>query len=223
MKLECTDSRFEVRPVHPSEFEIIYDLVDSAFGEKRDRRSYDWIYRDNPCGIARCLILIEKSSGDPVWVSGVWPWPTARGTSELLGSVSGDLATAPHLQRKYIFGLTWPFFREHPYYTREVLYGWPNSKTVNWLKNKIKRTDALIGPFPRFIFYLRSRSRTRLARRGWPPALAGVAGVALDGWQALLRSGSDMGDLRVEESIDPIAVEKDASARSFGPRCGAAR
>ena len=52
MKVECTDSRFEVRPVHPSEFEIIYDLVDSAFGEKRDRRSYDWIYRDNPCGIA---------------------------------------------------------------------------------------------------------------------------------------------------------------------------
>lgn len=64
MKVECTDSRFEVRPVHPSEFEIIYDLVDSAFGEKRDRRSYDWIYRDNPCGIARCLILIEKSSGE---------------------------------------------------------------------------------------------------------------------------------------------------------------
>ena len=44
------DDRFEVRRAAPQEYERIYDLVDLAFGRKRPRELYDWLYRENPSG-----------------------------------------------------------------------------------------------------------------------------------------------------------------------------
>ncbi|HEB89982.1 MAG TPA: hypothetical protein ENI85_10460, partial [Deltaproteobacteria bacterium] len=39
------DPRFLVRRATPDDFERIYDLVDAAFGRRRSREQYDWLYR----------------------------------------------------------------------------------------------------------------------------------------------------------------------------------
>ena len=47
------DSPFLVRRAAPSEFERVYDTVDAAFGRKRPRALYDWLYKQNSGGTAR--------------------------------------------------------------------------------------------------------------------------------------------------------------------------
>ena len=54
------DPRFEVRRAEDHEYELVYDCVDAAFGKKRPRAVYDWLYRDNPYGRAQCWITIEQ-------------------------------------------------------------------------------------------------------------------------------------------------------------------
>ena len=47
--LTCTDPRVEVRRVSEGEFERVYECVDAAFGTKRPRAAYDWLYRRKAC------------------------------------------------------------------------------------------------------------------------------------------------------------------------------
>ena len=58
-QLESMHPRFDVRRAVPAEFDSIYDLVNDAFGFKRSRARYDWIYRRNPYGTARCWVSIR--------------------------------------------------------------------------------------------------------------------------------------------------------------------
>jgi len=60
------DPRFEVRRARPEDFEAIFDLVDDVFDMKRPRAQYDWLYRRNPYGLARCWITLGKETRKPV-------------------------------------------------------------------------------------------------------------------------------------------------------------
>jgi len=78
-------SPFEVRRARPEEFERIYDTVDAAFGRKRPRELFDWLYVRNPGGIARCWIVVERETGTILKTGAGFPWPILRGGPASLG------------------------------------------------------------------------------------------------------------------------------------------
>ena len=73
------DPRLEVRRARPEDFDAIFDLVDEVFGTKRTRACYDWLYRRNPNGVARCWITVDKETRKIVASTSDFPWPTAIG------------------------------------------------------------------------------------------------------------------------------------------------
>ncbi len=93
---------------------MIYDLVDAAFGVKRSPAVYDWLYRRNPYGTARCWVAFDRSSGRLLSSLAGWPWPMARGTQAREGLLWGDWATAPGMQRQGISLWVEKLRRSHP-------------------------------------------------------------------------------------------------------------
>ena len=57
------DSPFTIRPARPEDFETVYETVDAAFGKKRPRALYDWLYCRNPMGLARVWLQFERETG----------------------------------------------------------------------------------------------------------------------------------------------------------------
>lgn len=192
------DARYDVRRALLSEFDAIYDLVDEAFGVKRSRAQYDWIYRKNPYGLARCWIVIEKATGKLVSSGADYPWPAAQGGTRLPGFVTGDSAVAGHLQRQGIETLRSDVRRTHPWLDQCIHFGWPNLKSVGRIRGH-GFARKLVGPIPRVVLYLHAGAR--LARRGWPRLLAGCVGAPIDAWAAMLRGSSNVpsGELRIAE------------------------
>jgi hypothetical protein len=94
VEVASSDPRFEVRRARPEEFERVYDVVDAAFGKKRSRAHYDWLYRANPFGRARCWIVIERATGAILKTGAGFPWPIWRGSEALKGALSGDSCAA---------------------------------------------------------------------------------------------------------------------------------
>jgi hypothetical protein len=128
---ESSDPRFEVGRLRPSEFEAVYDLLDEAFGQrKRPRAVYDWLYRENPSGPARCSVVFEKRSGRMINTRGYWPWPMARGSEPVNGLLSGDQGTARDWQRQGAAGVQRRAWFLHPICRTETVIGWPNPKSL---------------------------------------------------------------------------------------------
>ncbi|HVN88066.1 MAG TPA: GNAT family N-acetyltransferase [Candidatus Binatia bacterium] len=113
--LESTHPRFDIRRARPEEFEAIYDLVDESFGRRRPRALYEWFYRRNPFGLARCWIVIDRGSGKIVSSSASWPWPIAHGDEAVDGTLGADTAVAPAWQRLGIDRLRPEVWRSHPW------------------------------------------------------------------------------------------------------------
>jgi hypothetical protein len=197
----CADRRFALRKLLPSEFGAVYDLVDEAFGAKRPRRVYDWIYRDNPNGVARCWGVFDTQSGRLVWSHAGWPWPAARGEAPLVGGLIGDVATAPAVQRQGVIPVLRSNLISHPDCEREVLLGWPNARSVQWFRKR-QQTHRLAGPMPRAVLHLRGRAR--LARSGRPASVAAAL-------RRLLARAADA-SLRIEE-VDRFDASFDAATR----------
>jgi len=145
LRAESSDPRFEARRAHPSEFERLYDLVDAAFGVKRPRSVFDWLYRENPGGVAHCWVVEEKRTARLVCQGALWPWPLARGSEPRPGYLNGDLAVAPDWQRKGIAEIRRKACDRHPLDAARIRIGWPNEKTRGGYR-KHGRADALVGP-----------------------------------------------------------------------------
>ena len=132
LREESSDPRFEVRRAHPSEFERLYDLVDEAFGVKRPRAVFDWLYRGNPAGVAHCWVVEEKATGRLVCArtrSGRGRWRTGRspasatclgdsGRRSAIGSITGSPRFAGGRPTR------------HPLDAVRMKIGWPNEKTL---------------------------------------------------------------------------------------------
>ena len=192
---QCADPRFDVRRAVPAEFEVIYDLVDDVFGKKSPRSTYDWIYRRNPCGVARCTVVVEKASGRIVGGQAGWPWPVARGTEPAAGYVMGDFAVATDWQRRGLSELCMAFHRKNPWRNRTIGMSWPNEKSRG-ASRKHRRSGSL-GALPRGVLPLTGAA---LARHGWPRVLASAGGLAA---AAALRSR----ELLLRRTLRGIAVE----------------
>ncbi len=145
LREESSDPRFEARRAHPSEFERLYDLVDKAFGVKRPRAVFDWLYRTNPAGVARCWIVEEKTTGRLLCQSALWPWPLAHGPEPCPGYLTGDSVVAPDWQRQGIAELGRRAYDRNPLDAARIKVGWPNEKTQAGYRRH-GRAHALVGP-----------------------------------------------------------------------------
>jgi len=171
-----SDPRFEVRRADPSEYPAIYDLVDASFESKRHRALYDWLYRRNPLGRARCWIAVERASGKLVSHNADWPWPIARGPQALEGFQIGDAVTAPRWQRQGVAELLEEARQQHPFQKHRISLGWPNEKSVARMR-KHGRGWKLMGPLREAVCRLEARGPLRGLRR--PRALsASLRGAA---------------------------------------------
>jgi len=148
---KSSDPRFEVRPAHPTEFERLYDLVDEVFGVKRPRTVFDWLYRGNPAGVARCWIVAEKTTGRLVCQSAFWPWPLAHGLEPRLAYFVGDSVVTPDWQRQGIAKVRHEVQNQHPLHPTRMVLGWPNEKTRARLRKR-DRAREMLGPLLESVF-----------------------------------------------------------------------
>jgi hypothetical protein len=189
--VDGADDRFDVRRARPDEFERIYDLVDAAFGRKRPRAAYDWLYLRNPYGRAQCWIVVDRKSGDLLKSGANFPWPIWRGAEPLWGMLAGDSCTAPAWQRKGLTAVRRRFARAHPWYVEQCGIAGPNEGT-RIVVTKAGDGQELLGALPGGALVLRAE---RLIRRiGAPSPIARSAGAAADlvfsAWRRLaFRSG----------------------------------
>ncbi|HXW84916.1 MAG TPA: hypothetical protein VEJ86_10960 [Candidatus Binataceae bacterium] len=175
--LESRHPRFDIRRAVPAEFDRIYDLVDDAFGIKRPRAHYDWLYRRNPHGFARCWLAFDRASGALVSSSGSWPWPIARGTERVEGAQDGDTVVAPAWQRQGIDAARSLAWRSHPWRKTTVVLSWPNPK-ARAAGVKRGRGRQIVGPVPKAVLVLNARSY--LTEQRWPALLSAAGGAAAD-------------------------------------------
>ncbi len=198
----CSDPRFEVSLAGPEDFSAIYDVVDDAFGVKRPRAVYEWMYEKNPGGVARAVVIREKETGSIASCVSQFPWPIARGADALDGSNGGDSATVRRWQRNGLRKLHHEFYEALPKDASRFGIGWPNSKTVASGK-KHQRANA-IGVVSRVVLPL--RIAPQLESRGWSSSLARLAGhlgdAAQNGWRALLRATADPVHMEVVRRFD---------------------
>src|SRR5262245_31322841 len=75
---QARDPRIALRAVDERRFEEAFDIIDAAFGVVRPRQAYDWLYRRNPYGLARCIGAFELGTDRMLAVSIEWPWPAAH-------------------------------------------------------------------------------------------------------------------------------------------------
>lgn len=202
---ECPDRRLEVRRASEADFEAVYDLVDEGFGAQRPRPWYEWLYRRNPRGTARCWLITDRATGRIVSADARWPWPMARGAEEIPGALSGDLAVASEWQRRGLYAMWLDLWHRQP--SSGVAVWWPNEKSRGASK-KHGGQGGRLRPVPRAVMVLGTTDVLR--RRGWTSPLATAAGAPVDAAQGLWRR-------LVLRPDAGVAVEE---VRRFDPACG---
>jgi GNAT superfamily N-acetyltransferase len=219
------DPRFEVRRAILSDFDRIFDVVDQAFARPRPRAFYEWLYRRNPFGVGRCLLVYEKRGGRMVGTVAMWPWPMACGAVPLPGFLEGDSAVLPEWQRMGVTVARRQVSDFDPQLSAAVRIAWPNQATRgSRLKGGPGRTAI---PVPRAILVLDPRRALRLG--GWAAWAALAAGSALEvvtracRCGALYRQGGSVVEevQRFDGSFDDLSGRCLGSASFWCPRTSA--
>ncbi len=169
--------RFDIRRALPAEFDGIYDLVNDGYGRKRSRSRFDWIYRRNPYGTARCWVVFDRASGQLVGCYASWPWPVARGAQWMEGTLDGDSVVAPAWQHQGIYGLRSQAWRSHAWQRTAISLSWPNRKSYG-AGIKYGRTAEIVGPAPKAVLMLNTKAY--LAEHHWPAFVSAAGGALLD-------------------------------------------
>ena len=201
------DERFAVRRATPDDFPKIYQLVNAAFGRNRSAADYDWLYLNNPNGVARCSLVIERSTGDFVSAGGGFPWPVAHNEERIYGQMGGDSVTAPQWQRQGISEIRRAFGQAHPFHRRVVGLGSPNAST-RALQEKYDLPRAF-GPLPYATVIVDGAGYLRGHKL--PAPAARILGTGLDallaGWQRASMGASDVRAEPLERfssDLDPL-------------------
>ncbi len=175
--LESTHPRFDIRRAVPAEFEGIYELVNDVFGFQRSRAHYDWIYRGNPDGTARCWVVFDRASGRLVSSIASWPWPMARGAQAVEGAQDGDAVVAREWQRQGIDGLRTEAWRSHAWQATTIALSWPNEKSRG-AGIKRGRGARIVGPVPKAVLMLNAKAY--LSAHQWPTLVSAAGGTVMD-------------------------------------------
>ena len=186
---QSEDPRFEIERVPPERFEAVYDCVDDAFGRRRDRALFDWLYRENPYGLARVWTTTEVATGRILKTGAFFPWPIWRGDRPRPGSLSGDAATVRDWQRKGLAAERRRVRRTHPMSSTFATIAGPNegSRTV---AIKAGESSTMVGELVGGVAVLGGADLGR--RAGLPESLArpvgAVAGGLFSAWRGLTLS-----------------------------------
>jgi GNAT superfamily N-acetyltransferase len=194
------DLPFIVRRALPEEFEQIYDTIDTAFGRKRPREVFDWLYRRNPHGTARCWILVERETGTILKTGASFPWPIWRGDEPLTGSLGGDAATLPQWQRKGLSKIRRDIREMHPWYGETCYIAGPNKSSRAVLRGA-GRGERVLGKLSGGVALLRGGAL--LEHFGVPSLLANPVGFVTDAffsaWPGRATRKPNAAGLRIEE------------------------
>jgi hypothetical protein len=178
------DPRFEVRRAEEHEFERVYDCVDAAFGTKRPREAYDWMYRQNPYGRAQVWITIEKASDRLVKTGANYPWPIWRGREVIVGTLSGDSATVPDWQRKGLSRVRRAVRRSHPWQGKRCSIAGPNENS-RIVSIKDGEGHEILGRLPGGAIPLQLADETSRLPRALRTALNRTLDGVMTGWRAV--------------------------------------
>lgn len=172
----------------------------------RPKASYDWLYLDNPAGIARGTLVIERSSGELISTTVGFPWPVSRGDERLRGSFGGDNVTVKRLQRTGLSTIRRAMGEMHPWRNSVIGLGAPNAASRQ--KGVKLGDDPPLGPLPTATMVVDFQAYLRA--QGAPKAAAGVVGGAANGAFALWRYGALAGAASLRaESVDRFGPEFD--------------
>ncbi|MGE0621955.1 MAG: hypothetical protein AB7I04_00035 [Pseudomonadales bacterium] len=192
------DPRFDVRRAQESEFPLVYDCVDAAFGKVRPRPLYEWLYRRNPYGRAQVWMVVERATERVLKTGANFPWPVWRDWEEIAGAVSGDAATVPEWQRKGLSEIRRTVRRSHPWQGKRCSISGPNENS-RAVSAKDGTAHKILGALPGGVLPLRAVEDPEDSTLPTPLAemMNRTLAAAVSAWHSLtLRDG---GDLRMEE------------------------
>ncbi len=152
--LKSSDPRFDVRRAEEHELEQVFDCVDAAFGRRRPREAFDWLYRRNPYGRAQVWIVVERATGRILKTGANFPWPVWHGWEEIPGMVSGDAATLPEWQRKGLSAIRRTVRRSHPWHGKRCSISGPNDSS-RAVAAKDGTAHKILGSLPGALLPLR--------------------------------------------------------------------
>ena len=203
------DSPYLVSRAAVEDFPRIYDVVNEAFAKKRPRAVFDWLYLDNPTGIARCWIVTHRETGQLIKTGAGFPWPIWRDEAVLRGSVGGDAATLPIWQRKGLSAVRRTIRRTHPWADDFCSISGPNAGSRAVMKNS-GRDETLLGRLRAGVAVLRAGDI--LSKRGLGAAISRPSGRAIDAafdfWRNLSLRTSTESPLHIER-IDRFTADFD--------------
>ena len=177
---DCPEPRLEMRRARADEFDAVWDMIDLSFATKRPRAMFDWLYRRNPCGLARCYVGAERSTGRVIGTKTDWPWPAAQGPRALRAVLGGDSAVVPDWRGRRAGTLLTRFRRAHPWCADMTRIGWPNEASRHIIQRD-GRGDELAGWLRHAVLPISPANL--LARHRVPRAMATAIGRA---WDTLL-------------------------------------
>lgn len=206
------DPRFIVRRAHPAEYDSIYDLVDEVLEVPRPRAVYDWWYRQNPHGAARCWTVFERISGQLISASVRWPWQMASRNAPLSGCLSGDQVVRREWQRQGVNAIRRAVTNSDAWMHGLVRLSWPNHRS-RAARRKYELSEVS-GCLRHAAFWLDAQAALRLG--GWTASVISAGGRAAN---AVLRVQSRWA-LRGHTAISVEAVRRfDATYDDLGTRC----
>jgi hypothetical protein len=141
---DCPEPLLEMRRVRADEFDAVWDLIDVGFASKRSRAMFDWLYRSNPGGLARCCVAVERSTGRFVATTSDFPWSAARGPRAIRAIVAGDQVVHPDWRGRRTSLLLVRYRSAHPRYANAIRINWPNARSRHVLQRD-GRGDEIAG------------------------------------------------------------------------------
>ncbi len=189
---QSPDPRFEFRLSSPEDFPEIYALLNTVFNSQRTTAEYDWIYKRNPYGEARCRVVAEKNSGRIVHTCAHFPWPLNKGDQQSAAVHVGDTATLASAQRQGLLSMRLQFQRSHLWTSQQIEIGLPNAASREADRKYKPGIPITPTPFARKIL----NWQRFLATKGIPRTLANIAAPMID---TMIRpTHREPSDLRIE-------------------------
>ncbi len=153
-------SDFIIRAATTDDRQRIIGLVSKMWGEDITAR-YDWIYLGNPHGQAITWLAVERSSGEAVGCTSIFPRKVIIRGRERTGSIGGDCYIEPRVRRR---GLATRLHRASlegmKAHGVDFMYGPPNPNNFSAL---IKAGSNHVGAFKRWVRPLDGRIVYRAA------------------------------------------------------------
>ena len=69
--------------------------LEEYLGDTEGPKRFDWLYLENPYGLAKAWMLVQEGSEEVLGVAAIFPRPMRRGGKNTVGYVFGDFCLKP--------------------------------------------------------------------------------------------------------------------------------